>query len=100
MHSSYVPIASGLQAELVRDGVVEIVSRRNRIPLRLIFAKVFVSNPQIPLISEQWRNDEKAEGLAVSQLDIRDGWLGLAIGKADSPQAAAVAARAQEVKTR
>ncbi|MEM7473864.1 MAG: hypothetical protein AAF483_02670 [Planctomycetota bacterium] len=100
VHSTYVPIASGLDAELVRDGVVEIVSRRNRIPLRLIFAKVFVANPQIPLISQQWQQDEKAEGLAVSQLEIRDGWLGLALGNADSPQAAAVANRAQEIKTR
>lgn len=96
--SNYVPVAEGLSAELIRDGVVEIVSHRDRLALRLIFAKVFVSRPQIPLISETWRTDPRAEGLAVSQLDIRDGWLAVAISHADSAMAAEVASRARALK--
>lgn len=100
--TNYMTIAAGLEAELVKDGVVEILSQRrsDRLPLRLIFSKIFVSNPQIPLISRQWSEDERAQGLAVSQLDIRDGWLALAIGPADSPQAAAVALRAESIRNR
>ena len=100
--STYVPIADGLKAELVRDGVIEILSQksRDRFPVRLIFAKVFVSKPQIDLISRELREDPRAEGLAVSQLDINEGWLAVAISKSDSEMAAEVAAKAQELKMR
>ncbi|MFK7736745.1 MAG: hypothetical protein AB8B50_11980 [Pirellulaceae bacterium] len=94
VHSNYIPVADTLNAELVRDGVVEIVSQRNRLALRVIFAKVFVSRPRIALISEQWQNDERAKNLAVSQLEINDGWLAVAIGEQGSGLAAEVAARA------
>jgi hypothetical protein len=94
VHSNYIPVADKLNAELVRDGVVEIVSPRNRLALRVIFAKVFVSRPRIALISEQWQNDERAKDLAVSQLEINDGWLAVAIGELGSGLAAEVAARA------
>jgi hypothetical protein len=98
--SNYIPVAEGLDATLVRDGVVEIITsrRRDRVPLRFIFAKIFVSHPEIPLISEKWQADERASDLAVSQLDIRDGWLAVAIANADSQQAAEVAARARALK--
>lgn len=96
--SNYIPVADGLEAELIRDGVVEIVSNRDRLPLRLIFAKVFVSRPEIPLISQSWQTDPRSEGLAVSQLDIRDGWLAVAISSADSDFAKQVAGRARALK--
>lgn len=98
--SNYVPVASGLKAELVRDGVVEIVAKRDRLALRLIFAKVFVSKPQVDLISPQLREDPRAEGLAVSQLDINEGWLAVAISESDSDMASEVAARAEELLQR
>lgn len=97
--SSYVPAAEGMSAELIRDGVVEIVSNHDRLKLRVIFAKIFVSNPQIPLISESWANDPLSEGLAVSQVEIRDGWLSVAVSPENSEQAAQVAARAQLLRS-
>lgn len=97
---NYVPVASGLNAELLRDGTIEIVSQRSRLALRVIFAKVFVSQPQIPLTSREWAHDERAQGLAVSQLDIRDGWLAVAISESDSQLASEVAARAEYEKAR
>lgn len=100
VHSNYIPIASGLKAELIRDGVVEIVSNRSRLALRLIFAKVFVSQPQIPLTNAEWAKDERAGGLAVSQLDIRDGWLAVAVSDDESELAAEVANRAELEKMR
>lgn len=96
--SNYIPVADGLTAELIRDGVVEIVSNHDRLKLRLIFAKIFVANPQIPLISESWAGDPRSEGLAVSQVDIRDGWLAVAISSAGSERAAEVTARAHELR--
>jgi hypothetical protein len=96
--SNYIPYADGLEAGLVRDGVVEIASRRDGLALRFIFAKVFVSRPSIPLISEAWLEDPRSEGLAVSQLDILDGWLAVAISPADSAMAAEVAQRARQLQ--
>lgn len=95
--SNYIPVATGLKAELVRDGVVEIVAKRDRLALRLIFAKVFVSKPQIDLISPELQADPRAEGLAVSQLDINAGWLAVAISESDSEMASEVAAKAAEL---
>jgi hypothetical protein len=102
--STYIPVADGLKAGLVRDpdGVIEIQARHlkvgDRLALRVIFSKVFVSHSEIPLISEQWRQDPRAQGLAVSQLDIRDGWLAVAISEADSQLAAEVAERGKATK--
>ncbi|GIX00732.1 MAG: hypothetical protein KatS3mg111_4064 [Pirellulaceae bacterium] len=95
--SSYVPVANGLSAELVRDGVIEILSRRDRLALRFIFAKVFVSRPEIPLINPAWQQDPRAEGLAVSQLELRDGWFALAVSPDTSPEAARVAERSRQL---
>ncbi len=101
--SSYIPLAEGLSAELIRDGILEIKTPRgtlirHKALLRGIFAKVFVSRPKIPLIAESWREDPRAEGLAVSQLEIRDNWLSVAISPADSSHAKAVANRSREIK--
>ncbi len=96
--SNYIPVADGMTAELIRDGVVEIISNHDRLKLRVIFAKIFVANPQIPLISDSWATDPRCEGLAVSQVEIRDGWLAVAISHADSERAAEVTARAHELR--
>lgn len=100
--TNYIPAAHGLSAELIRDGVVEINSSTDRLQdrfkLRLIFAKVFVENSQIPLINKNWTSDPRAEGLAVSQLEIRDGWLSVAISPTTSHFAAEVATRAEQLR--
>ncbi len=103
IRSTYIPVADGLKAGLVRDGVVSIdgprLGMRERLPLRAIFTKVFVSKPEIPLISETLAADKRAEGLAVSQIEVRDGWLALAISDSESPLAAEVANRSREWQT-
>ncbi|MGN6135276.1 MAG: hypothetical protein ACTHOU_12305, partial [Aureliella sp.] len=95
--ASYVPVASGLEASLVRDGVVSVDGPRlgfsERIPLRGIFGTVFSARSSLNLIHSQWLKDPRAEGLAVSQIEVRDGWLSVAVSEADSPHAARVAAR-------
>jgi hypothetical protein len=100
--SSYVPIANGLKAGLIRDpdGVIEIQGRqltiRERLALRVIFSKVFVSNPEISLVADQWKDDPRAAGLGISQMEVRDGWLGVAISPVDNPLVVEVAERSRE----
>lgn len=104
--STYVPLADGLDAGLIRDpdGVIEIQGKnlaiRDRLALRVIFAKVFVSQPKISLISQQWQADPKAKGLAISQLEVRDGWLAVALSAADNAMATEVAERTRQIKAR
>ena len=100
VRTSYVPFADGMKAGLMREGVVSIDGSRltigDRLPLRAIFAKVFVARSEIPLISDSWGTDVRAQGLAVSQLEIRDGWLAVAVANDSSPLAAEVAARSRQ----
>lgn len=95
---NYVPVADGLQAALVRDGVVSVDGPRlgfaEKIPLRGIFGTVFSSDANVNLVHNQWLKDPRSEGLAVSQVEIRDGWLSIAISDATSPHAARVATTA------
>ena len=104
VRSNYVPVADGLKAGLVRDGVVSIdgprLSMGDRLPLRAIFAKVFVSRPEIPLISDSLVNDPRAAGLAVTQIEVRDGWLAIAVAEGTSPLAAEVAERSAQYQMR
>jgi hypothetical protein len=92
IRTSYVPAVSGLQAGLVREGVISVdgdrLGIRERLPLRAIFAKVFGAHPYIPLVASSLREDRRAEGLAISQIVLEDGWLGLAISEQSSPHVA------------
>jgi len=98
VRTSYLPSVEGLQAELTRDGFIGVdgykfkLGTKERIPLRAIFSKVFLSRSLIPMVSEELVRDPRAAGLAVSQLELRDGWLGMAISQEDSPHVAKVQA--------
>jgi hypothetical protein len=102
--STYIPVANGLTAGLIRDpdGTTEIKARhlpvRDRLALRVIFSKVFVSQPEVSLISGEWSSDPRAKDLAVSQLEVRDGWLAVAISDSSSQLAQEVAQRSQHTK--
>ncbi len=104
VRTSYLPTVDGLQAELTRDGFIGIdgykykLGTKERIPLRAIFSKVFSSRSMIPMVSEELLRDPRATGLAVSQLELRDGWLGMAISLEDSPQVAKVQANQDAVR--
>ena len=93
--ASYVPVANGLEAALVRDGVVSVDGPRlgfsERIPLRGIFGTVVSARSTLSLIHSQWLEDPRAKGLAVSQVEVRNGWLSVAVSDAASPHAARVA---------
>ncbi len=79
----FTPRVSGLQAELVRDSVISIDGHRmgskDRFPLRAIFAKVLSDKTYIPLVSQDLINDPRSSGLMISQLEMEQGWLAIAL---------------------
>jgi PAS domain-containing protein len=83
IRSSYVTTIDGLQAELLRDGVISIdghrLGARDRVPLRAIFTKVFSARTSVPMVAQSLLEDPRAQGLVVSQFEMRDGWLAIAI---------------------
>lgn len=103
IRTSYLPTVDGLKAELTRDGVISVdgqrLAIRDKVPLRAIFSRVFSNRSTIPMVSDELLKDPRATGLAVSQLELRDGWLGIAVSESESPHVALVKAQ-QEMITR
>lgn len=94
IRTHYSPTANGLLAEFTHTGVISVdgkkLSMRERLPLRAIFAKVFAGRSTIPIIAPNLSKDPRAEGLAVSQQEIQDGWLAFAVSPISSPHVAAL----------
>ncbi|MBA4016400.1 MAG: hypothetical protein C0483_04355 [Pirellula sp.] len=68
----------------VRDGLIHLSGPRlgttSQIALRTVFAKVFPDDMRVPLWPEKLGTDPRFADLDVQQVDIRDGWIGMAIG--------------------
>lgn len=94
VRTSYLADVSGLQAGLTHDGPISIdgyrLGIRERVPIRLIFSKVFSKQNYIPVLAPKISEDPRLSGLAVSQLEFRDGWLALALSGEHSPHIANV----------
>ena len=92
VRAKYLPHYDGLNATLVRDGHLRIsgkgMSMRQRLPIRTIFNKVLSPNRPVLLTLPQLAEHPAAEGLAVSQLELRNGWLAIAISESNSPKIA------------
>jgi|GEM_PF-1457844 len=82
----------GMSASLVRDGHLRIsgpgMSMRDRLPARAIFNKVFSTRRPLPLVPPALGQHPAMSGLVISQLELRDGWIGLAIGPATADRVA------------
>jgi hypothetical protein len=93
IRTSFAPSIDGIQADVVRDGVISIdghkIGVRDRLPLRAIFTKVFSGRTSMPMVSQELANDPRAKGLAVSQLEMRDGWFAIAVSEAEAASVAA-----------
>lgn len=100
VRAGYRPQVNGMSVQLVREGHLRIsgpdMSMRDRLPVRAIFNKVFSTRRPLPIISEQWANHPSASGLAVTQAELRDGWLAIAIGNASDAFVTSQIARAEE----
>jgi len=92
IRTSYIPAVTGLEAELVREGPISVdgdrISARERIPLRIIFAKVFEARSKIPMVSPELLKDPRTAGLAISQLILEENWLAIAVSEINSPHVA------------
>ena len=85
VRAAYRPQVDGIDASLVRDGHLRIsgpgMSARERLPIRAIFNKVLSSNRSLPLTLPQVVNHPAMDGLEVSQLELRDGWIAMAVSE-------------------
>ncbi len=88
----YCPEATGMTARLARDGHIELsgdrLRFRDQLALRAIFAKVFSERRALDLIPPRLARNPKLDGCELTQLTIRDGWIGLAIGPVRAPRTA------------
>jgi hypothetical protein len=86
--TSFTPKTDGLRAELLRDSVISVDGHRmgskDRFPLRAIFAKVLSDKTSLPLVSEALINDPRSKGLVISQLDMEQGWIAIALSNDQS----------------
>ena len=82
---------NGLEARLVRDGIIELIGPRlgilDQTSLRAIFTKVFGRERVLPIIPSTVAHDSRLAGLRISQFTVRDGWMGIAIGGSSGPTA-------------
>jgi hypothetical protein len=80
----YGPHAEGLHVWIVRDGYINLkgnrLSLRDQVALRGIFSKVLAQRPDIDFM-QHLSDDSRLENLEVLQYVMRDGWVGLAIGR-------------------
>jgi len=94
IRTAYSPSAKGLDARLERDGVISVdgykLGQKDKLALRMIFAKVLANRDSIPVTADFLLKDKRAAGLAVSQLEMRDGWLAVAVSDEQSPHIASV----------
>jgi len=86
VRTHYTPGVAGMQASLARRDIIQLQGQRIRfasqIVLRGIFAKVFAPETPHKLVPQRLIDDARLDGLAVTQLEIVDGWIGLTLGPA------------------
>ncbi|MEZ6088605.1 MAG: hypothetical protein R3C05_11370 [Pirellulaceae bacterium] len=82
--ATYVPQIDGVRPMLVRDGPLNISGPRmgmgDRVAVRTIFNRVLTANRPLQLTSDKLLSHPAMEGLAITQFELRDGWIGFAIG--------------------
>lgn len=79
----YAPSSDQLEANLVRDGVVELLGVRragDQIALRAIFSRVLSRNRKLNLVNEQLAQAPELQDQQVTQFAIQYGWIGVALG--------------------
>ena len=89
VRAAYKPAIDGLNASLVRDGHLSIsgprMSMGQRLPVRAVFNKVLSPNRPLPLTSSEMLQQRVPENTEITQFELRDGWIGIALGKPTEP---------------
>ncbi len=80
----YKPNPDQLEANLARDGIIELggnkLSTGERIMLAGIFEKVLSRNRKLNLVNERISKSPELKDQQVTQFVIHDGWIGVALG--------------------
>jgi hypothetical protein len=80
----YKPHPDQLEANLARDGIIELGGNRlgagDRIGLAAIFEKVLSRNRKLNLVNERISKSPELQDQQVTQFVIHDGWIGIALG--------------------
>lgn len=80
----YKPHPDQLDANLARDGIIELGGNRlgagERIMLAGIFEKVLSRNRKLNLVNERISKSPELKDQQVTQFVIHDGWIGIALG--------------------
>jgi hypothetical protein len=99
----YKPDADQLDANLERDGVIELIGDRLRLGDRLalsgIFGKVLSRNRKLSLVNKQIAQAPELQDQQVTQFVIHDGWIGVALGPKTPGRTAAMQPR-PDLRTR
>lgn len=80
----YVPDPTQLDANLVREGSIELdgphLTSGNRIALSGVFSKTLSRNRPFNLINKRIAESESLQDLQVTQFVVTEGWIGVALG--------------------
>lgn len=89
----YVPEGTGLDARLVRTDSIELkgenLNAGSQIALRGAFSKLLSRSRTVSLVPRRLVEDQRLKDLEVTQYEVRDGWIGVAIGPRMAQRAAA-----------
>ncbi len=85
----YVPDPTQLHANLVRDGVIQLIGDRlttgDQVSLRFIFSTLLSKNRPLNIINKKLAENPALADLQVNQFTIVDGWIGVALGPQRRP---------------
>jgi hypothetical protein len=87
----YLPVVTGLHAELVRSGPLGIEGRLGsgeRARLHNAFNAVLSEDRRFSIVHFDHEAQRRLQGLMITQLVLEDGWIGLAIGPNDGRRVA------------
>ncbi|MBN1395589.1 MAG: hypothetical protein JW959_11240 [Pirellulales bacterium] len=80
----YRPVVEGRSALLVREGVLSLIGDRltlgSQIVLRGIFSHVLAKDAPLTLVNNPVISDPRLEYAKITQFEIEDGWIGIALG--------------------
>jgi hypothetical protein len=94
----YAPEQADRTVRLVRDGTVQLTAQRltprSQIMLRGLFSRIFARDEGWTLLEGQWETNAGLKDAEVTQFEIEDGWINIAIGPV-RPAGAPITARAK-----
>ena len=85
VRATYRVVVDGVNVRLMRQGHLNIsgpgMSFRQRLPIRLVFNKVLQDDRPIAITPASIAASAAMDGLAVTQCELRDGWVGIGLSE-------------------